>query len=90
MEGSRVNQLTTALAVAALLGSGVIGGVFFAFSSFIMKSLARLPSSEGIAAMQSINVVVLNRSFLGIFMGTAAIALVLIVLSITQWNTFCK
>jgi uncharacterized membrane protein len=82
-----MSQLTTALAVAALLGSGVIGGVFFAFSSFIMKSLARLPSSEGIAAMQSINVVVLNRSFLGIFMGTAAIALVLIVLSITQWNT---
>ena len=82
-----MNQLTTALAIAALLGSGVIGGVFFAFSSFIMKSLARLPASEGIAAMQSINVVVLNRSFLGIFMGTAAIAVLLIVLSIGQWGT---
>jgi uncharacterized membrane protein len=82
-----VIQLTTALAIAALLGSAVIGGVFFAFSSFIMKSLARLPSSQGIAAMQSINVVVLNRSFLGIFMGTAAIALLLIVLLIAQWGT---
>lgn len=81
-----MNQLTTALAIAALLGSGVIGGVFFAFSSFIMKSLSRLPSSEGIAAMQSINVVVLNRSFLGTFMGTAAIALLLIVLSLGQWG----
>jgi uncharacterized membrane protein len=87
MEESRVNQLTTALAIAALLGSSVIGGVFFAFSSFIMKSLARLPSSEGIAAMQSINVVVLNRSFLGTFMGTATIALLLIVLSIGRWGT---
>jgi uncharacterized membrane protein len=87
MEGRRVNQLVTALAIAALLGSGVIGGVFFAFSSFIMKSLARLPSSEGIAAMQSINVVVLNRSFLGVFMGTAAIALLLIALSLGQWGT---
>lgn len=82
-----MNQLTTALAITALLGSGVIGGVFFAFSSFIMKSLSRLPSSEGIAAMQSINVVVLNRSFLGTFMGTAAIALLLIVLSLWQWGT---
>lgn len=82
-----MNQLTTALAIAALLGSGVIGGVFFAFSSFIMKSLARLPSSQGIAAMQSINVVVLNRSFLGIFMVTTAIALLLIVLLIAQWST---
>lgn len=82
-----MNRLTIVLAVAALLGSSVIGGVFFAFSSFIMKSLARLPSSEGIAAMQSINVVVLNRSFLGTFMGTAAIALLLIVLSIAQWGS---
>ena len=82
-----MNRLTTALAIAALLGSGVIGGVFFAFSSFIMRSLSRLPSSEGIAAMQSINLVVLNRSFLGTFMGTAAIALLLIVLSLLQWGT---
>lgn len=82
-----MNQLTTASVIAALIGSGVIGGVFFAFSSFIMRSLARLPSSEGIAAMQSINVVVLNRSFLGTFMGTAAISLSLIVLSLLQWGT---
>ena len=64
-----MSLLMTTLVIAALMGCSVIGGVFFAFSSFIMKSLARLPSSEGIAAMQSINVVVLNRSFLGLFMG---------------------
>lgn len=54
---------TTIAIVAALLGAALIGGVFFAFSSFIMKALARLPSAEGVAAMQSINAVVLNRSF---------------------------
>jgi hypothetical protein len=43
----------------------LVGGIFFTFSSFVMKALARLPSAEGIAAMQSINVVVLNPSFLG-------------------------
>jgi uncharacterized membrane protein len=30
-------------------------GVFFAFSSFVMPALGRLPAPQGIAAMQSIN-----------------------------------
>ena len=59
----------------ALLGSALVGGVFFAFSSFVMKALARVPASEGIAAMQSVNVVVINPSFLGAFLGTAVIAI---------------
>lgn len=78
--------LTTAV-VLALIGSALIGGVFFAFSNFIMKALARLPSSEGIAAMQSINVMVLNKSFLGTFIGTAVIALLVAGLSIKGWGT---
>jgi len=77
----------TALITAALMGCAVIGGVFFGFSSFIMTSLARLPSSEGIAAMQSINTVVLNRSFLGVFFGTALVSLLLIVLLMFQWGS---
>jgi uncharacterized membrane protein len=50
------------------LGSGLIAGVFFAFSAFVMKALARLPPAQGIAAMQSINVVVLNRWFFAAFL----------------------
>ena len=82
-----MNLLTTVAVVAALLGSALVGGVFFAFSSFIMKALARVPSREGIAAMQSINVVVLNRSFLGTFIGTALISVLIAVLSIVNWGT---
>ncbi len=82
-----MNLVTTVAGVLALLGSAVIGGVFFAFSSFIMKAFARLPSSEGIAAMQSINVVVLNKSFLGMFIGTAAISLLVAGLAIIGWGT---
>jgi uncharacterized membrane protein len=70
-----MNPLTTFVVTAAMLGSAMIGGIFFAFSSFVMKSLARIPSLEGIAAMQSINVVVINPSFLGAFMGTAVLSL---------------
>ncbi len=82
-----MSTLTQVLAVTALTGCGLIGGVFFAFSSFVMKALSRLPSSEGIAAMQSINVVVLNRSFLGVFTGTAVISLLLAVLSLFRWGS---
>lgn len=69
-----------------LLGSALVGGVFFAFSSFVMKALARVPSAEGIAAMQSINVVVINPSFLGVFMGTAFVSLGVIVLALVRWS----
>lgn len=62
------------LAVLLAVGAGLIGGVFFAFSTFVMKALAQLPAAQGIAAMQRINVVVLNRAFLGLFMGTALVA----------------
>ena len=60
-----MDQLIPVVGTTALLGSALVGGIFFAFSSFVMKALARVPSAEGIGAMQSINVVVLNPSFLG-------------------------
>lgn len=75
----------TTMTVLALVGSAIIGGVFFAFSSFVMKALANVPSPEGIAAMQSINVVVLNPSFLGAFTGTAVISVVAAAFAIKEW-----
>lgn len=75
-----------ALVLAAALGAGLIAGVFFAFSSFVMPALGRLPAAGGIAAMQSINAVVLNRSFLGVFLGTAVLCLVLVVMAAIRWQ----
>ena len=49
-----MDQLIPVVGTAPLLGSALIGGIFFAFSSFIMRALAAVPSEEGIAAMQSI------------------------------------
>ena len=70
-----MNSLMPIVGTAAVLGTAIVGGVFFAFSSFIMKALGRVSAPEGIAAMQSINVVVINPSFLGVFMGTALLSL---------------
>lgn len=69
----------------AALGSGLIGGVFFAFSTFVMQALARLPPAQGMAAMQHINVTVLNPLFLGVFMGTALLCLVLGGWTVLRW-----
>lgn len=81
-----VEKLLFALTLLAALGSGVIAGVFFAFSTFVMKALARLPPSEGIAAMQSINVTVLNPWFLGVFFGTAVACVVALIFALTHWR----
>jgi len=63
--------MTLFMTLIAALGSGLIAGVFFGFSSFVMPALARLRPAQGVRAMQSINVVVLNRWFLGVLLGTA-------------------
>jgi uncharacterized membrane protein len=82
-----VNDWLFVLTFLSALGSGVMAGVFFAFSAFVMKALARLPAAQGIAAMQSINVVVLNPLFLGVFLGTGAACLVLGIVSVAEWHT---
>jgi uncharacterized membrane protein len=81
-----VDQLFRALTIVTALGCGLIGGVFFAFSTFIMRALARLPANEGIAAMQSINIVVINPLFLSVFVGTAVAGVVLVISSLLKWH----
>ena len=79
-------SLMPLIGTISLPGSALIGGVFFTFSSFVMKALARLPSAEGIAAMQSINVVVINPTFMGAFMGTAMLSLGIVGLAVIRWS----
>src|SRR5262245_12997022 len=69
---------------AAAIGSGLIGGLFFAFSSFVMKALGRLPPAKGIAAMQEINVTVLNPLFFAAFFGTALLCIALAIAAILR------
>jgi len=62
---------------AAAIGSGLVAGIFFAFSTFVMAALGRLPPEQGVAAMQAINVTVINPLFMLAFLGTAALCLAL-------------
>ncbi len=67
------------LAFAAIIGSGLMAGLFFVFSVCVMQALSRLPAEQGIAAMNAINLVIQNPLFLTAFMGTALLGLALIV-----------
>ncbi len=71
----------------AAVGSGLVAGIFYAFSTFIMKALGKLPPEKGIAAMQSINVTILNPWFLPLFLGTAAVCALITVLAFMQRPT---
>ena len=58
------------LLTGTALACGLMGGTFFAFSSFIMPALGRIPAAEGIRAMQRINVDVYHWTFMGTFLLT--------------------
>lgn len=73
------------LTIIAAFGCALVAGIFLAFSNFVMKALADVPSSAGIAAMQAINVRVLNPGFLGLFAGTALICIVLACMGVWRW-----
>ena len=70
-----ISHAVFVLIFAAAVGSGLVAGIFFAFSSFVMAALGRLPSDHGIAAMNAINVTVINPGFFLAFFGTAALCL---------------
>lgn len=73
--------------LAAALASGLIAGIFFAFSNFVMGALGRIQPAQGIAAMQSINVTVLNPLFLSIFAGTAILSGILVLAAFPGWTS---
>jgi uncharacterized membrane protein len=72
--------------LSSAIGCGLMAGLLFAFSVAVMRGLSRLPPAEGMAAMQSINVAILNPVFLAGFFGTALLCLVVLVSSLSRWH----
>ena len=70
----------------AAMGCGLMAGAFFAFSSFVMRALARLPPAQGIAAMNSINVYAVTPLFMTALFGTAAGCLAVAVSMLFRWR----
>ena len=80
-----MERVTSFLTWASVLGSALMAGVFFAFSSFVMPALARLPAAQGVAAMQAIDRAALQKPFLLPFVATGLVCLVLAGLSVADW-----
>ena len=78
--------MPNSLPLLVCLGAGLVGGVFFAFSAFVMKALSELPPAQGVLAMQRINVVVLRPAFLGVFVATAVLAGLCVVAGFFPWG----
>lgn len=81
-----MNPASLGLAGLAL-GAAVLGGVYFAFSGFVMRALAELPPREGAAAMQHINEVILRSAFMPLFFGTSLGAGAAVVFGIVGWGS---
>jgi len=76
----------TILEILAIIGSGLTAGIFYAFSTFVMAALARIPPEQGIAAMNSINVMVINPWFFAVFFGTPLGCAILVVMALLKWG----
>lgn len=61
----------------AIIAYALVGGVFLAFSDFIMRSLSLMRGARGIEAMQVINREVFRWVFMTLFLGMAVVSLVI-------------
>ena len=66
----------------AALSAGIMAGVYFTFSVFVMRSLAELGDEPGARAMQSINRVILKSAFLPLFFASTLACAVLVVIGL--------
>jgi uncharacterized membrane protein len=78
--------LTSGLLWFSALGCGVMAGVYFAFSTFIMTALGRLDQAAGIAAMNAVNVDIVRSLFMPLFLGTTVAGAVLVVMGVLRFN----
>ena len=68
----------------SIVAYALIGGVFLAFSDFIMRSLAYTGGVGGVEAMQVINREVFRWIFMALFLGMAAVSVFVVIYSVTN------
>lgn len=67
--------------------TGLMAGIYFAFSTFIMKALNQLPSLQAAQAMNKINDIIVNTIFLPIFFGSTLWYAGMIVWALADWQS---
>jgi len=66
--------------------TGIMAGIYFSFSVFMMKALNQMPALLAAQVMNEVNDVIVNTLFLPLFFGTTLWLAGLAVWEISQWN----
>jgi uncharacterized membrane protein len=78
--------LTSGLLWFSAIGCGLLAGLYFAFSAFVMTALGRIDQAAGISAMNAINVEIVRSLFMPFFLGTTLSGALLAGLAVLHWD----
>ena len=81
-----LQMLIAGLLWFSAIGCGLLAGLYFAFSAFIMTALGRIGQAAGIAAMNAINVAIVQSLFMPVFLATTAASAALAVTALLRWG----
>lgn len=81
-----MSALTQGLSWTLVIAMGAMGGLYYAFSAFIMRSLAVLPGTAGPAAMRSINELIVRSTFMPFFVLTSLSAAGMALYGVIRWS----
>ncbi|MFJ8105221.1 DUF1772 domain-containing protein [Streptomyces sp. NPDC096132] len=73
------------LALLGAVATGLMAGVFCAFSVLVMRGLAALPAAQGVAAMNAINSSAMTPAFMVLFLGSAGLCAGIAVVTFLLW-----
>jgi uncharacterized membrane protein len=77
-------QLMSLSVALAAICAGLMAGIYFAFSAFIMRAFDQLGAASAAAAMNSINRVILRSWFMPLFFGSTLICAALAVVALVE------
>lgn len=78
------NVVIRSLLWFSAIGCGLMAGLYFAFSAFIMTALGRIAQVHGVSAMNSINSTILRSLFMPLFFGTTGASAVLVIVGLLR------
>ena len=82
-----MQEVITATLWFAAISVGLMAGVYFAFSAFIMQALDAAGRPAGMAAMQSINRIIVRSLFLPLLFASSLACLLLAVFGVMIWGS---
>lgn len=77
-----MEELLAGARPVATVGTGLMAGIFLAFSTSVLPGLRGRPAAEAVAATQAMNRAILNPLFLLVFLGTPVALVVVAVVAV--------